>query len=63
MMRKTRLFFNTHNEAAAAKNCCHGMCNFIDRMPWPGDQNIMIDRFDVRASLDYIPDLKPHEKE
>ena len=35
----------------------------IDRMPWPGDQNIMIDRFDVRASLDYIPELKPHEKE
>ena len=36
---------------------------FPCRMPWPGDQNIMIDRFDVRASLDYIPELKAHEKE
>ncbi|CAK1543078.1 unnamed protein product [Leptosia nina] len=30
-------------------------------MPWQGDTNNMIDRFDVRAHLDYIPDVKvPH---
>eukprot|EP00095_Tigriopus_kingsejongensis_P002909 maker-scaffold336_size202805-snap-gene-1.44 protein:Tk02909 transcript:maker-scaffold336_size202805-snap-gene-1.44-mRNA-1 annotation:"splicing arginine serine-rich 16" len=27
-------------------------------MPWQGDKEIMIDRFDVRAHLDYIPDVK-----
>lgn len=27
-------------------------------MPWQGDSNNMIDRFDVRAHLDYIPDIK-----
>merc|ERR1719438_425810 len=25
-------------------------------MPWPGDQKIMIDRFDARANLDFIPE-------
>ena len=25
------------------------------RMPWQGDTNNMIDRFDVRAHLDHIP--------
>lgn len=29
------------------------------RMPWQGDTNNMIDRFDVRAHLDYIPDYTP----
>lgn len=28
------------------------------RMPWQGDSNNMIDRFDVRAHLDYIPEVK-----
>ncbi|XP_040179522.1 CLK4-associating serine/arginine rich protein isoform X2 [Rana temporaria] len=28
-------------------------------MPWQGDPNNMIDRFDVRAHLDYIPEYKP----
>lgn len=27
-------------------------------MPWQGDQSNMIDRFDVRAHLDFIPDVK-----
>uniref|UniRef100_A0A1E1WQ85 Suppressor of white apricot N-terminal domain-containing protein n=1 Tax=Pectinophora gossypiella TaxID=13191 RepID=A0A1E1WQ85_PECGO len=27
-------------------------------MPWQGDTNNMIDRFDVRAHLDYIPDVR-----
>lgn len=27
-------------------------------MPWQGDTNNMIDRFDVRAHLDYIPEVK-----
>ncbi|XP_047507943.1 CLK4-associating serine/arginine rich protein isoform X2 [Pieris napi] len=27
-------------------------------MPWQGDTSNMIDRFDVRAHLDYIPDIK-----
>ncbi|KAJ0176146.1 hypothetical protein K1T71_008320 [Dendrolimus kikuchii] len=27
-------------------------------MPWQGDSNNMIDRFDVRAHLDYIPEIK-----
>lgn len=29
------------------------------RMPWQGDTNNMIDRFDVRAHLDYIPMYTP----
>jgi len=29
------------------------------RMPWQGDTNNMIDRFDVRAHLDYIPLYTP----
>ena len=28
------------------------------RMPWSGDSNVMISRFDVRAHLDYIPPFK-----
>ncbi|XP_029475870.1 CLK4-associating serine/arginine rich protein isoform X2 [Rhinatrema bivittatum] len=28
-------------------------------MPWQGDANNMIDRFDVRAHLDYIPEYTP----
>jgi splicing factor, arginine/serine-rich 16 len=27
-------------------------------MPWQGDSTNMIDRFDVRAHLDFIPDIK-----
>lgn len=27
-------------------------------MPWQGDTNNMIDRFDVRAHLDYIPEVR-----
>uniref|UniRef100_S4PJM5 CLK4-associating serine/arginine rich protein n=1 Tax=Pararge aegeria TaxID=116150 RepID=S4PJM5_9NEOP len=27
-------------------------------MPWQGDKKNMIDRFDVRAHLDFIPDVK-----
>lgn len=27
-------------------------------MPWQGDANNLIDRFDVRAHLDYIMDVK-----
>ena len=30
----------------------------IYRMPWQGNQDILIDRFDVRAHLDYIPEVK-----
>lgn len=26
-------------------------------MPWQGDHENMIDRFDVRAHLDYIPEI------
>ena len=29
------------------------------RMPWQGYTNNMIDRFDVRAHLDHIPDYTP----
>lgn len=32
---------------------------FFCRMPWQGDANNMIDRFDVRAHLDYIPTYTP----
>jgi len=28
-------------------------------MPWNGDKQILIDRFDVRANLDFIPEYKP----
>ncbi|KAG8448491.1 hypothetical protein GDO86_015544 [Hymenochirus boettgeri] len=31
----------------------------VNMMPWQGDANNMIDRFDVRAHLDYIPEYKP----
>ncbi|XP_029374018.1 CLK4-associating serine/arginine rich protein [Echeneis naucrates] len=31
----------------------------INMMPWQGDANNMIDRFDVRAHLDYIPTYTP----
>lgn len=30
--------------------------NPVTMMPWPGDEKIMIDRFDARANLDYIPE-------
>uniref|UniRef100_A0AAY4E8F2 Suppressor of white apricot N-terminal domain-containing protein n=1 Tax=Denticeps clupeoides TaxID=299321 RepID=A0AAY4E8F2_9TELE len=31
----------------------------VNMMPWQGDTNNMIDRFDVRAHLDYIPTYTP----
>ncbi|XP_043927021.1 CLK4-associating serine/arginine rich protein isoform X2 [Protopterus annectens] len=31
----------------------------VNMMPWQGDTNNMIDRFDVRAHLDYIPEFTP----
>uniref|UniRef100_A0A672UNL9 CLK4 associating serine/arginine rich protein n=1 Tax=Strigops habroptila TaxID=2489341 RepID=A0A672UNL9_STRHB len=31
----------------------------VNMMPWQGDTNNMIDRFDVRAHLDYIPSYTP----
>ncbi|XP_066540990.1 CLK4-associating serine/arginine rich protein isoform X1 [Hoplias malabaricus] len=31
----------------------------VNMMPWQGDTNNMIDRFDVRAHLDYIPTFTP----
>lgn len=30
--------------------------NPANMMPWPGDSKIMIDRFDARANLDFIPE-------
>lgn len=30
------------------------------RMPWQGHPDVLIDRFDVRAHLDYIRDNSPH---
>ena len=35
--------------------------NSIFRMPWQGDENNMIDRFDVRANLDIIPEYVPEK--
>lgn len=35
-------------------NCC--------RMPWQGQTDNLIDRFDVRAHLDYIPPVKKDEE-
>ncbi len=32
-------------------------------MPWQGNSAIMIDRFDVRAHLDFIPDIHSRNKE
>lgn len=29
---------------------------FIGRMPWQGNEDNLIDRFDVRAHLDWIPE-------
>jgi arginine/serine-rich splicing factor 16 len=37
---------------------CHDFILF--RMPWQGHPDVLIDRFDVRAHLDYIPDNSPH---
>ncbi|XP_028407229.1 CLK4-associating serine/arginine rich protein-like [Dendronephthya gigantea] len=34
----------------------HQNSDNINMMPWQGDKNVMIDRFDVRAHLDYIPE-------
>ena len=31
-------------------------------MPWQGNPAIMIDRFDVRAHLDYIPEVTKREE-
>lgn len=31
-------------------------------MPWQGQQDNLIDRFDVRAHLDYIPPVKKEEE-
>ena len=31
-------------------------------MPWQGNANILIDRFDVRAHLDYIPEVQNEDK-
>lgn len=36
---------------------CHDFILF--RMPWQGHPDVLIDRFDVRAHLDYIPDNSP----
>ncbi|XP_033832565.1 CLK4-associating serine/arginine rich protein isoform X1 [Periophthalmus magnuspinnatus] len=35
----------------------------INMMPWQGDTSNMIDRFDVRAHLDYIPVYNPSESD
>lgn len=32
-------------------------------MPWQGNKDIMIDRFDVRAHLDFIPEVKNNPNE
>lgn len=32
-------------------------------MPWQENSAVMIDRFDVRAHLDYIPDVNPQNRE
>lgn len=32
-------------------------------MPWQGNSAVMIDRFDVRAHLDYIPDVNLQNRE
>lgn len=32
-------------------------------MPWQGNQDILIDRFDVRAHLDFIPETKTKKEE
>ena len=34
----------------------HQNSDNINMMPWQGDRSVMIDRFDVRAHLDYIPE-------
>lgn len=31
-------------------------------MPWQGNTDVMIDRFDVRAHLDMIPEVPPSNK-
>lgn len=35
----------------------------VFRMPWQNNLDNMIDRFDVRAHLDYIPDTVPVYKD
>lgn len=32
-------------------------------MSWQGNQDVLIDRFDVRAHLDYIPEVIPNKKD
>ena len=33
------------------------------RMPWQGNKDILIDRFDVRAHLDYIAEVTNNDDE
>ena len=32
-------------------------------MPWQGNANVLIDRFDVRAHLDFLPDVQANPKQ
>ena len=32
-------------------------------MPWQGNKEVLIDRFDVRAHLDYLPEVSTNPKE
>ena len=38
------------------KKKTYGCTLCLFRMPWQGRQDVLIDRFDVRAHLDYIPE-------
>merc|ERR1712183_1184525 len=40
----------------ATENMKDGCTTDGQLMPWQGDPEVMIDRFDVRAHLDYIPE-------
>ncbi|XP_075233554.1 CLK4-associating serine/arginine rich protein-like isoform X2 [Lycorma delicatula] len=35
----------------------------VNMMPWQGNQDILIDRFDVRAHLDFIPEVKQTDEQ
>lgn len=51
------------NKLNNVRQCYKCFCVNIYRMPWQGDSTISIDRFDARAHLDYIPEIKSSEEE
>lgn len=57
--------FPTNKKHVLLFNKCefNGVLNCFRRMPWQGQHENLIDRFDVRAHLDYIPPISKHTEQ